>query len=138
MTAPPSLSRATARRLRFKAIVQVDRRTAEIGIAARLRVDGDGIYPDHEDVTIEIGALSLTIPAGAFSAARRGGFRFNGEIDGKRLSAAIRLLGRGRFVLWATIAGAHVEAGQDAVPVSLTIGDDSGSTAVTIERVGNT
>jgi hypothetical protein len=68
------------------------------GIDDRFEVDArfalgaasDGINPIAEKVTIQVGNISLTIPAGSFTQNRQGNFRFEGTINGVALKAAIR------------------------------------------------
>jgi YVTN family beta-propeller protein len=52
--------------------------------------DSDGIEPLTEDVTIELDAFSLTIPAGSFRERGHGNYRFTGLIDGVRVDARLQ------------------------------------------------
>lgn len=112
-----------------------------------LGATSDGIHPVTEDVTLQIGTFSLTIPAGSFrvSPARseeehhhkkgkpRAQFEFEGVIDGVSLEAKLTQTGTNTFEFKAEGQNANLSGVGNPVPVGLTIGNDGGSVAVTTE-----
>ncbi len=90
-------------------------------------------HPRHQRVSLEIGAFTLTIPAGSFRADRKGRFKLEGTIDGVALEAVIRPLGLGRFDLKAEGRGANLRGLTNPVTVGLLLGDDGGRTTVLAE-----
>jgi hypothetical protein len=52
--------------------------------------NSDGIDPLAEDVTIGLDGFSLTIDAGSFHRRGRRNYKFNGVIDGVRISADLK------------------------------------------------
>lgn len=93
----------------------------------------NGINPLTEDVKLQVGTFSTTIPAGSFRQDPRGRFKFEGAISGVSLEVQIVPLGGNDFQLKAEAEGANLSGTVNPVTVGLTIGDDSGSTAVTAE-----
>jgi hypothetical protein len=81
-------------------------------------------------VTVDIGAVSLTIPAGDFRTDSKGRFKFEGTIGGTKLEVVIRPLGEDRYQLTAEgrRPGAPLVG---PVTVHLAIGNDEGTTTVT-------
>lgn len=90
----------------------------------------DGINPLTEDVTLEVGTGSWVIPAGSFTRTRLGTFVFNGIIGSARVGVLIRPLRDGRFFFGAAADNAALDGTANPVPISLTIGDDGGTTEV--------
>jgi len=89
----------------------------------------NGIAPQTEDVTLQVGTFSATIPAGSFSLDKQGRFEFHGVVDGAALDLSIlprekengfEYKARGRHAnLWGT---------SEPVTVRLIVGDDGGKT----------
>jgi hypothetical protein len=100
----------------------------ELRAELTLGAGSDGIDPSSEPVALQIGPLSLSIPAGSFQSTRRGGWRFAGDAGGAALEARITALGGSRYRLTAEGEGADLSGAQEPVSVSLTIGNDGGST----------
>jgi hypothetical protein len=102
-----------------------------------LGTSSDGIAPPTESVTLELaggtGAVTTTIPAGSFMPAGQGGFDFAGTVDGVALEAHIRPRGSQQFTFTANGTSADLTGIANLVTVTLTIGDDSGTTTVTAE-----
>lgn len=96
----------------------------------------NGIKPDREPVTLQVGAFSVTIPSGSFRKTgsfrnQEGGlFTFFGVIDGVSLRALIKQTGTLRYAFLAAAEGANLKRTKNPVQVTLTIGDDSGTTSV--------
>ena len=85
----------------------------------------NGIDPLTEDVTIQVGTVSTTIPAGAFGLNHSGKFRFEGSIDGIALAVKITPLGDDVFRVQAEAANADLTATMNPVTVVVTIGDNT-------------
>ena len=79
----------------------------------------NGINPDTDAVTLEVGTFTTTIPAGSFKEIGLGIFVFHGVIGGVRLEALI-----------GAAQDANLTGTKNPVPVSLTIGDDCGTASV--------
>jgi YVTN family beta-propeller protein len=88
------------------------------------------IDPVTEPVTLQVGTFSTTIPPGSFKKHEDGFFTFRGVIDGVRLETVIKRTGTLRYTFEAEAKGADLTGTKNPVPVSLTIGDDSGTTSV--------
>jgi DNA-binding beta-propeller fold protein YncE len=89
------------------------------------------IDPVTENLTLEIGTFSVTIPAGSFEQNPNGRFEFEGVINDVSLEAQIVPLGNNIFTFKAEGKGVDLTDLTNPVTVVLTIGTDSGSTAVT-------
>ena len=85
-----------------------------------------GINPVAETVTLHIGAFAVTIPPGSFKGTGFGPFTFHGVIDGLTLEVRIQATGTKRFVFVAAAKNANLSGTVNPVPVTLTIGDDTG------------
>ena len=98
-----------------------------------LGANSNGINPVTENVTLQIGTFSVTIPPGSFKQIPHGRFAFEGVINGVSLEVQIVHLGNNIFTFKAE--GKHVDLTglTNPVTVVLTIGDDTGSTAVTAQ-----
>ncbi|MGH6847915.1 MAG: choice-of-anchor tandem repeat GloVer-containing protein, partial [Methylocella sp.] len=90
-----------------------------------------GINPVAEPVTLQIGAFAVTIPPGSFTGTGFGPFAFGGVIDGVTLEVRIAPTGTKRYAFIAAAGNANLTGTVNPVPVTLTIGDDSGPTSVT-------
>ena len=92
--------------------------------------NNNGIAPLTEAVTVQVGTFSTTIPAGSFTL-KKGRFTFEGVINGVRLEAVLRSLVLGNdYEFKVEGKGADLTGTVNPVTVGLTIGDDSGSTAI--------
>jgi hypothetical protein len=84
-------------------------------------------------VTLQIGTFSVTIPAGSFKLNPNGRFAFQGVLNGVSMQVQIIPLGNNIFTFNAQGAGVDLTGLTNPVTVVLTIGDDTGSTAVTAQ-----
>jgi hypothetical protein len=64
-----------------------------------LGTNSNGIDPLTENVTLQIGSFSVTIPAGSFKQAPNGRFEFKGVISGVRLEVQIVSIGNNIYTL---------------------------------------
>jgi uncharacterized repeat protein (TIGR03803 family) len=90
----------------------------------------NGIYPPAEPVTLSVGTFTTTIPAGSFKGTGFGPFYFIGPVNGVNLEALIAPTGAKRFSFAAAVQKVSLTGTANPVPVTLTIGDDSGTTTV--------
>lgn len=120
----------------------------EVKSTFTLGAGSDVIDPLTEIVALELSGgsatFSTTIPAGSFEfrpakpgkkdkPGKPAEFRFEGVIDGVALEVKIIDLGVGMFEFKAEGTGADLTGTVNPVTVSLTIGDDGGSTTVEAE-----
>ena len=119
----------------FEAKAQIDLEGANndrfaVEALFRLGAGNNGIHPLAEAVTIGVGTGNWSIPAGLFKPDESGGYFFLGYIGTTRVGVLIQPLPDGSF--WFGAAGWHANLTGTAnpVPVTLTIGDDAGSTSV--------
>jgi hypothetical protein len=90
----------------------------------------NGIDLLTEDLTLQLGAFSSTVPAGSFTQGNNGRFRFAGMIAGVSLDVDMRSLRGGGFDLQASGEHANLAGAVNPLSVKLLIGGDSGSTTV--------
>ena len=96
-----------------------------------LGAGSNGIAPLTEPVIIQVGTFSTAIPACSFKQ-HKGRFVFEGTINGVHLQAVLRSLILGNdYELKVEGHGADLTGTKNPVTVSVTIGDDSGSKAIT-------
>ena len=95
----------------------------------------NGINPLTEDVRLQVGTFSTTIPAGSFTLDSSGDFRFAGILAGVTLKVQITPIGGGAYTFKATGDGTDLTGTMIPVSVSLTIGDDSGSATLKTVKV---
>jgi hypothetical protein len=95
-----------------------------------LGTSSNGINPPTEPVTLKIGSLTITIPAGSFvNAGSPGYFTFVGVINSVSLNVLIRQTSGNNYVFGVIAKNVSLTI-QNPVSVTLTIGDDSGTTSV--------
>lgn len=97
-----------------------------------LGAGSDGIAPAAEAVALQVGSYRATIPAGSFKQDKEGRFKFEGTIGGVSLEVVIRPLGGANYELKAEGHGVSIAA-NGVVAVSLTVGNDTGSTAAPLD-----
>jgi hypothetical protein len=96
----------------------------------RLARNSNGINPVTENLILQIGTFSVTIPSGSFEQIRHDRFGFEGTIDDVRLEVQIVPLGNNLFTFQAEGGGVDLTGLTNPVTVLLTIGIDSGTTTV--------
>ena len=99
-----------------------------------LGANSNGINPVTENVTLQIGTFSVTIPPGSFKQIPLGRFVFEGVINGVGLEVQIVPLGNNIFTFKAEGKGVDLTGLTNPVTVVLTIGDNTGTTAVTAQK----
>ena len=107
---------------------------AKFGLGA----GSNGINPPSEPVTLQIGPYTATIPAGSFRQLPSGKhwsvYAFIGEESNVQLAFDILSLGPNSYQLGAVGWPINL-TGPNRMPVSLQIGDDSGSAVVKAVRL---
>jgi hypothetical protein len=132
----PTTPAATFQFAAFKAEVEV--KTAqnrfEVEGSFTLAANSDGVNPATEDLTLSLGSVTLKIPKGSFHLGATGTFGFEGNINGQKVEASITPGTQpGSFSFEVEVNGPDPTGGQNPVPVSLTIGNDTGSTKAKVE-----
>lgn len=107
-----------------------------INATLTLGTSSDGIAPLTEAVTIHVGSVSATIPAGSFTfkpakKKQPEQYTFAGIIDGVTLTAKITPLGSNSFEFRAEGIGVELTGTVNPVNVGLILGNDQGSAEVT-------
>ncbi|WP_124529493.1 hypothetical protein [Burkholderia sp. Bp8991] len=106
-----------------------------------LGVTSTGINPATQPVILKFGALTLTIPARSFlkdQPPRGSAYVFQGTVNGGSLYVSITPTKTpNTYQLFALGSGYAVSTGLSAMPVSLSIGDNDGSTNVTPNYVNH-
>ena len=114
------------------------RASFELDAKFGLGAGGNGINPPSEPVTLQIGPYTATIPAGSFRQLPSGKhwsvYAFIGEENNVRLSLDILSLGPNSYQLGATGWPINLTV-PIRMPVSLQIGDNSGSAVVKAVRL---
>ncbi len=90
----------------------------------------NGINPLTENVTFQIGAYSVTIPAGSFTKNNKGAYVFEGTINGVSIQVRINPTGGNSYTFQAEGSGANFSGITNPVTVNLKIGNDAGSTQI--------
>jgi DNA-binding beta-propeller fold protein YncE len=113
--------------------LEISKKGFDLNESFTLGANSNGINPVTEDVTLQIGTFSVTIPAGSFQQKPNGRFDFKGIINDVKLKAQIVPLGNNIFTFNAEGKGVDLTGLTNPVTVVLTIGTDSGTTAVRAE-----
>lgn len=114
-----------------KAKIDVRDQEFELKATFTLGPGNNGIAPLTEAVTVQVGPFLTTIPAGSFKQ-HKGRFVFEGTINGVHLEVMLRSLILGNdYELKIEGQGADLTGTTNAVTVSVAIGNDSGSKAIT-------
>jgi hypothetical protein len=114
--------------------IDVDRKTSfRVAGLFTLGAGSDGINPLTEDVTVQVGNFSTTIPAGSFGKRWSGASEYEGYLNGVDLEVGIYHIRDNRFWFTAEGKGQILSGIANPVTVGLTIGEDEGSKAVTAD-----
>ncbi len=103
---------------------------------ALLGVNSNGINPSTEDVTVRLGSLVFTVPAGSFVQHPAGFYQFIGTVNGVKVKANLQLVEphfpRGKLVFSLHVYGLNFGSIDSTGSLLLTVGDDGG--LVPLER----
>jgi hypothetical protein len=86
-----------------------------------------GIKPLTEVVSLQVGRVSIIIPAGSFQA-QGNHFGFDGQVDGMSIHAKITPQGGNTYDFQAEVAGINLSDTINPVSVVLSVGNDAGMT----------
>jgi len=78
-----------------------------------------------------VGTYTVTIPAGSFQAGRKGTFTYEGEINGAKLELRLAPTGTNAYTIQAEASGVDLTTLTNPMAVTLTIGNNSGTTSTT-------
>ncbi len=131
--------------LAFNAALNIDFGTAPntdaftLGTSFTLSSTAPVINPLTAPVNLQIGTFAVMIPAGSFRKNHQGDFVFSGVINGVTLKVAIKSTGTTLgYNFQAGAQNASLTGTTNPVPVTLTIGSNSGATSVTAKIFGTT
>lgn len=96
-----------------------------------LATNSNGIKPLAESVKISVGPYTVTIPAGSFRTSGRS-FVYNGKLNGASLAVTISPVTGSTYSISVTANSVNLVGVQNPVPISLSIGDDTGTTSVRV------
>jgi hypothetical protein len=106
-------------------------RSFELEGSFTLGATSNGIAPLSEAVTVTAGSYKATIPAGSFKLSSTGSFVFQGTIGGVKVEMSITpsttIKNKYSFEFEAPV---DLSGAGSPVSVSVTVGDDTGSTSV--------
>jgi hypothetical protein len=118
----------------FSAVLTEYPNVPEFSVNSNFTLAGgsNGINPSAEQVTIQIGNFITTIPAGSFVMSSPGTYTFVGVINGVNLTLLIKQTSGNNYIFGAIGKNVNLTTINPAGPVglTLTIGDDSGTTTV--------
>lgn len=117
----------------FKAKLDIDedRKTKfDVGGFFTLGQGSDGIYPLSEAVTLQVGSVTVMIPAGSFKERGRHEFVYEGRIDDVEVKMVIFGIFGNDYFFGAEGKGDILSGIANPVTVGLAIGDDEGSATV--------
>jgi hypothetical protein len=112
--------------------VEIEDDAFEVKGGFTLGTGSNGIDPRTEEVTLQVGNFTTTIPVGSFKL-KKGEFKFEGRLAGVELEVKITPSGNNAFKLKAEGEGADLAGTENPVVVSLAIGNDGGNKSVTAE-----
>jgi hypothetical protein len=90
----------------------------------------DVIDPGTQPVTLQVGAYSVTVPAGSFHPVMNGAWFFMGIVNGVPLEIQIASMGIGRFQFLAGGYNVNFSGVTSPTTVMIAIGSESGSYSV--------
>jgi hypothetical protein len=88
----------------------------------------NGINPAGEAVTLQLGTFSASLPAGSFKQIYPGQYAFQGISNGVAMQFRIAALSATRYAFGVDAKGSNLAGQSTPLSVTLTIGDDSGTT----------
>jgi len=106
----------------------------EYAMTFTLGAGNNGIAPLTEPVTVQIGGLTFTIPAGSFRVDNKGKFTFEGKLSGVSVEASITPVSSGRYEFKLEAKPLNVSGLTNPVATQVRIGNDSGGATVTVKK----
>ncbi|MHB8545246.1 MAG: Ig-like domain repeat protein [Nitrosotalea sp.] len=94
-----------------------------------LGTGSSGINPVTDNVSLQVGTFSTTVPSGSFKHDDKQ-YKFEGVINGVHIETSIKSLGSNTFELKAEAEHANMTGTANPVSVQVTIGNNSGTATV--------
>jgi len=94
-----------------------------------LGTGSSGFNPATDNISLQVGTFSTTIPAGSFKHDDKN-YEFKGAINGVHIEASIKSLGSNTFELKVEAEHANLTGTVNPVPVQITMGNNSGTDTV--------
>jgi uncharacterized repeat protein (TIGR03803 family) len=88
------------------------------------------VDPTTQGLTLTVGTYSVTVPASAFQQTKKGWYVYEGTINGVALQMRLSQTGSNTYQLQAQGSGVDLSSLSDPVTVSLTLGNNGGTTQV--------
>ncbi len=116
----------------FSANVAINNSKNQFAVGGQftLGTGSSGIDPLTQPVTLQVGAFSITIPAGSFQLDSHGNYVFQGTINEVQLAAGIQLQGGNQYAYAFAGQNANSLPTSNPVNVRLAIGSNGGDTSV--------
>lgn len=124
---PPS---STVAFVSFSGKLDATPSAGQFDLNGKFTIGSSGINPITEQVVLQIGSYSVAIPANSFAGTKKGAYVFQGTIAGVPLQIRINSAASGGYTIQAQGSGANLSGLTNPVPVTLTIGDDAGTTQI--------
>jgi YVTN family beta-propeller protein len=99
-----------------------------------------GLHPLTEALTLTVGSYTVTLPAGSFQQVQVGpysDYAYVGTINDVKLEMLILPLGGNNYAFQAAGTPVTLTGSTEAVPVTLTIGNNTGTTTVSATVIGH-
>lgn len=116
----------------FKGRLEINRDSEKFNLNATFTLGpGGSINLSNQPLTLTIRPYSVTVPPNAFKT-NAAGYIFHGTIGGTNLQVVIVRYGgiSNTYVIQAVGSGANLAGATNPVPVTLTIGDNAGTTQI--------
>jgi uncharacterized repeat protein (TIGR03803 family) len=91
------------------------------------------INPVQQGMTLSVGTYTVAIPAGSFQALKKGVYAYQGTINGVALQVRISQTGTSSYLVQVDASGVNLSTLTNPVPVTLTLGQNSGTVNVTAQ-----
>ncbi len=89
-----------------------------------------GIAPLTEAVTLQVGSFTAAIPPGSLTQSGQGSFVFQGPVNDATLQVKLSSNGGASYALQVQAGGANLKGTTSPVTITVTIGNNTGSTTV--------
>jgi hypothetical protein len=116
----------------FCAAVDADDEKNGFDLHAKFRLahNSDGIDLASDALMLTVDTVSISIPAGSFHKTKSGAWRYEGKLDSMHIAAELTPVRNtsNAYMLMIEVKGASLTSADKPYTVTLTIGDDSGTT----------
>lgn len=108
-----------------------------LGSSFTLGNGSNGINPLSEPLALTVGTFTTTIPAGSFKQNGNGAFSFDGAIGSAQLDVQLVSTGTKSYAFNAQARYVNMTGTNNPVPVTLGIGNNTGTVLVTAQITGS-